>query len=175
VLVGNPIGVKSRLVLLRSHARTGHIMRIAKIVSAVAVFACACPGFAQQQAFQWHRGTEETVRLDPANYHGGKSYGPQGGTIHVEIEAQQPVSIFMTSAREWNRAKPGVARQHSDDMPARTRSEGGVHLRPSPGADAIDRSLGVILKSTEAVVAAQPDLSGVAGVVDAVRGGIAGC
>jgi hypothetical protein len=104
VLVGNPIGVKSRLVLLRSHARTGRIMRIAKIVSAVAVFACACPGFAQQQAFQWHRGTEETVRLDPANYHGGKSYGPQGGTIHVEIEAQQPVSIFMTSAREWNRA-----------------------------------------------------------------------
>jgi len=66
-------------------------MRIAKTVSAMIVFACAGPAFAQQQAFEWQRGTEESVRLDPANYHGGKSYGSQGGTIHVEIDAQQPV------------------------------------------------------------------------------------
>jgi hypothetical protein len=79
-------------------------MRITKLVPALVVFVCASPALAQQEAFEWQRGTEESVRLDPANYHGGKSYGSQGGTIHVDIDAQQPVSIFMTGVGEWNRA-----------------------------------------------------------------------
>ena len=79
-------------------------MCITKIVAALVVFVCASPALAQQQVFEWQRGTEESVRLDPANYHGGKSYGSQGGTIHVDIDAQQPVSIFMIGAGEWNRA-----------------------------------------------------------------------
>src|SRR5215471_4966562 len=79
-------------------------MRIAKIVPALVVLVCASSALAQQKVFEWQRGTEESVRLDPANYHGGKTYGSQGGTIHVDIESQQPVSVFMTSAAEWNRA-----------------------------------------------------------------------
>ncbi|HEY4817840.1 MAG TPA: hypothetical protein VIH67_10460, partial [Candidatus Acidoferrum sp.] len=30
--------------------------------------------------------------------------GPQGGNIHVDIEAQQPVTIFLTGEGEWNQA-----------------------------------------------------------------------
>ena len=101
------VGVKSGLVLLPryfSGLNTDFTMRITKIVPALVVFVCASPALAQQKVFEWQRGTEESVRLDPANYHGGKSYGSQGGTIHVDIDAQQPVSIFMIGAGEWNRA-----------------------------------------------------------------------
>ena len=116
-------------------------MRITKIVPALVVFVCASPALAQQQEFEWQRGTEESVRLDPANYHGGKSYGSQGGTIHVDIDAQQPVSIFMTGAGEWNRTMQNPVMLSSiRTVPARTRNQGDVHLRPSAGTDAIDRS-----------------------------------
>ncbi len=164
-------------------------MRVPKIVSAMIVFACASPAFAQQQAFEWQRGTEESVRLDPANYHGGKSYGSQGGTIHVEIDAQQPVSIFMTSAAEWNRAMQSpellggirtiCLREHvvkvtyTCDLPLEPMQLIVRDDRESQKSTAF-AGLGAVLKSTEAVVAAEPALSGAAGVVDAVRGGIAG-
>jgi hypothetical protein len=164
-------------------------MRIARVVSAMIVFACASPAFAQQQAFEWQRGTEESVRLDPANYHGGKSYGSQGGTIHVDIDAQQPVSIFMTSAAEWNRAMQSpellgsirtiCLREHvikvtyACDLPPEPMQLIVRDDRESQRSTTF-AGLGAVLRSTEAVVAAEPALSGAAGVVDAVRGGIAG-
>lgn len=164
-------------------------MRVAKIVSAVIVFACASPALAQQQAFEWHRGTEETVRLDPANYHGGKSYGSQGGTIHVDIVAQQPVSVFMTSAAEWNRAMQspellgGIRSICLREHVIKVTYTCDLPLEPMQLIVRDDREnqksatfagLGAVLRSTEAVVAAQPELSGAANVVEAVRGGIAG-
>jgi hypothetical protein len=56
-----------------------------------------------QKTFEWRPGNDEAVRLDPANYHTGKTYSAGGG-IQVDIEAQQPVTIFLTGEGEWNRA-----------------------------------------------------------------------
>jgi hypothetical protein len=59
-----------------------------------------------QKRFEWQPANDESVRLDPANYHTGRTYrpGPQGGNLHVDIESQQPVTIFMTGEGEWNGA-----------------------------------------------------------------------
>ncbi len=61
---------------------------------------------AQQKTFEWQPANDESVRLDPANYHTGRTYrpAPQGGNLHVDIEGQQPVTIFMTGEGEWNQA-----------------------------------------------------------------------
>src|SRR5229473_1780156 len=56
-----------------------------------------------QKTFEWRPGNDEAVRLDPANYHTGKTY-TAGGGIQVDIESQQPVTIFLTGEGEWNRA-----------------------------------------------------------------------
>src|SRR5260370_13486960 len=56
-----------------------------------------------QKTFEWRLGNDEAVRLDPANYHTGKTY-TGGGGIQVEIESQQPVTIFLTGDGEWNHA-----------------------------------------------------------------------
>jgi len=62
--------------------------------------------FAQDQGkvFDWLPANDESVRMDPANYHTGRTYHPgaQGGSIHVDIEAQRPVTIALTSADDWN-------------------------------------------------------------------------
>jgi hypothetical protein len=164
-------------------------MRITKIVPALVVFACASPALAQQQAFEWQRGTEESVRLDPANYHGGKGYGSQGGTIHVDIDAQQPVSIFMTAAGEWNRAMQNpemlgsirmvCLREHvtkvtyTCDLPLEPMQLIVRDDRESQSSTALSR-LGAVLKSTESLAAAEPELGKAMGVVNAVGSGIAG-
>jgi len=59
-----------------------------------------------QKTFEWQPANDESVRLDPANYHTGRTYrpAPQGGNLHVDIEAQQPVTIFMIGEADWNRA-----------------------------------------------------------------------
>lgn len=61
---------------------------------------------AQEKVFEWQPANDESVRLDPANYHTGRTYrpAPQGGNLHVDIEAQQPITIFMTGEAEWNHA-----------------------------------------------------------------------
>jgi len=164
-------------------------MRITKLVAAVVVFVCASPALAQQKAFEWQSGTEESVRLDPANYHGGKSYGAQGGTIHVDISAQQPVSIFMTGAGEWNRAMQhpemlgGIRmvclREHvmqvtyTCDLPLEPMQLIVRDDRESQSAT-VFAGLGAVLKSTEAVATAEPEWGKAMGVVDAVGTGIAG-
>jgi hypothetical protein len=56
-----------------------------------------------QKQFEWQPGTNEAVRLDPANYHTVKTY-TAGGGIQVDIESQQPVTIFLTAEGGWNRA-----------------------------------------------------------------------
>src|SRR5258705_3159592 len=59
-----------------------------------------------QKTFEWQPANDESVRLDPANYHTGRTYrpGPRGGNLHVDIVAQQPVTIFMTGEADWNQA-----------------------------------------------------------------------
>ena len=69
---------------------------------------CATSGFGQNpgqdRVFNWLPANDESVRLDPANYHTGRTYrpGPDGGSNHVDIKAQKPVTIFMAPADEWN-------------------------------------------------------------------------
>jgi hypothetical protein len=75
--------------------------------------AFAGPTFGQQRVFGWLPSTNETVRLDPANYHTGMSYraGPNGGNNHVDIKAERPVTIFMTPVEQWN-----LALQHPETI-----------------------------------------------------------
>src|SRR5438270_12331576 len=60
----------------------------------------------QQRIFNCPPANDETVRLDPANYHTGRTYHPNapGQNNHVDIKAQKPVTIFMTPERDWNAA-----------------------------------------------------------------------
>ncbi len=76
----------------------------------ILAFSAACvfssPLFGQQRVFNWLPANDESVRLDPANYHSGRSYhpGPEGGNLHVDIKSQLPVTIFMANANEWTAA-----------------------------------------------------------------------
>ena len=69
-------------------------------------FAIVGTAFAQEMTFNWTPANDETVQLDPADYHTGRVYhpGPNGGNIHVDIEAKQPVTVTMAWADEWNTA-----------------------------------------------------------------------
>jgi hypothetical protein len=64
----------------------------------------AAPAICQEKVFDWLPANDESVRMDPANYHTGRTYRPgqQGGSIHVDIEAQRPVTIALTSAADWD-------------------------------------------------------------------------
>jgi hypothetical protein len=144
---------------------------------------------AQQKVFQWQRGTEESVRLDPANYHGGKSYAAIGGTIHVDIEAQRPVTIFMTGQGEWNRAMQrsellnGIrmvcVREHvikvtyTCDLPLEEMQLVVRDDREGPGGAAF-AGLGAVLKSSEDVARSEPELGRAVDVINAVGTGLAG-
>jgi hypothetical protein len=72
------------------------------------VFACvlAVPSFGQQKTFNWVPGSDETVSLDPGFYHAGPSLQPSAKArdVHVDIDAQQPVTISMVPSQQWNDA-----------------------------------------------------------------------
>jgi hypothetical protein len=77
------------------------------LLVALAIVLFGATSFAQQQRiFNWQPANDENVRLDPANYHSGHTFhpGPGGGKNHVDIKAQQPVTVFMTPADAWNQA-----------------------------------------------------------------------
>ena len=98
-------------------------MRITKSVSLLALIslgAFSAPSIAQQsKVFNWLPANDESVRLDPANYHAGLTYHTfgNGGDIQVDIKAEQPVSIFLVNAEEWN-----AALQHPETLANVTRS-----------------------------------------------------
>jgi len=93
-------------------------MRNTKMPLLFAIFMiCAyCrPSFGQERVFNWLPANDESVRLDPANYHTGRTYRPgaNGGNNHVDIKAERPVTIFMTPAEDWSQAvqhPEGIAR-----------------------------------------------------------------
>jgi hypothetical protein len=72
---------------------------------ALSVFSGPCFG-QQSKVFDWLPGNDESVRLDPANYHTGPTYHPagNGGNIQVDIQAERPITIFLTRAGEWTEA-----------------------------------------------------------------------
>lgn len=83
------------------------------ILAFLAICAFSLPSFGQQRVFNWLPANDESVRLDPANYHSGRTYhpGPQGGNLHVDIKSQLPVTIFMANAGEWS-----AALQHPEEI-----------------------------------------------------------
>ena len=89
-----------------SFSNTFPTMKATPLFALLLALACAGPAPAQQKTFEWQPANDESVRLDPANFHSGRTYhpGPQGGNLHVDIESQRPVTIFMTSAEAWNQA-----------------------------------------------------------------------
>ena len=74
--------------------------KIWAILAFSTICAVSSPSFGQQRVFNWLPANDESVRLDPANYHSGRTYHPgsNGGNMHVDIKAQQPVTIFMADA-----------------------------------------------------------------------------
>lgn len=62
------------------------------------------PALAQDRVFNWQPANDENVRLDPGNYHTGRTYHPgsNGGNNHVDIKSQKPITIFMTPESDWN-------------------------------------------------------------------------
>src|SRR5215469_1853006 len=81
-------------------------MKATALFTAILTLALAGPASPQDKQFQWHPANDESVRLDPANYHTGRTYHPSasGGGMHIDIDAQQPVTIFMTGEGEWQHA-----------------------------------------------------------------------
>jgi len=59
------------------------------------------------RTFDWVRASDEVVQLDPADYHTGRVYrpGPDGGNMHVIIQAKRPVTLAMVGADEWKAAQ----------------------------------------------------------------------
>jgi hypothetical protein len=92
--------------------------KLALLVGFLSLGAISGPCLGQQsKVFNWLPANDESVRLNPANYHTGRTYhaGQNGGNIHVDIQAQKPVTIFLVSEEEWN-----TAMQHPEAL---------VHLR----------------------------------------------
>ena len=157
-------------------------MRITKFLPLVLVCAGANPALAQQKAFEWQKGNYESVRLDPANYHTGKNYEAVGGTIHVDIEAQQPVTIFMTGQADWSRAVQNpemlasirmiclrehvVSATYTCDLPLEPMVLIVRDDRDSPEGKAF-AGLGVVLKTEAALANLSPAADNAVGAVGA--------
>ena len=81
-------------------------MKMTNLCALLFTCALAVPSFGQQKTFNWVPGNDETVSLDPGYFHSGPTYQPGAQTrdVHVDVEAQRPVTIAMTSAQEWSEA-----------------------------------------------------------------------
>ena len=66
----------------------------------------ALPSFGQQKTYNWVPGNDETVRLDPGYYHGGPTFQASSKVkdVHVDVDAEQPVTIAMLTAQAWSGA-----------------------------------------------------------------------
>jgi hypothetical protein len=66
----------------------------------------ARPAAAQESTFDWLAASDEGTRLDPADYHSGRVFKPgdQAGNVHVDVDAQEPVTVEMAPTEEWSEA-----------------------------------------------------------------------
>jgi hypothetical protein len=67
---------------------------------------CNLPDPPRPKLFNWVPTDSETVRLDPDNYYTARTFNPgsQGGNIHVDIEAQHPITPAIVDPRDWTDA-----------------------------------------------------------------------
>jgi hypothetical protein len=58
---------------------------------------------AQEKEFGWVRANNQVTQLDPADFRAGRVYrpGPNGGNMHIDVQAGFPVTIAMAPAAEW--------------------------------------------------------------------------
>ncbi len=70
--------------------------------------AMTVPSFGQQpqKTYNWVAGNDEIVSLDPGYYHGGPTFQPSAKVpdVHVDVDAQQAVTVSMVSAQDWSDA-----------------------------------------------------------------------
>ena len=66
----------------------------------------------QEKVFDWVRATDEAAQLDPMDYHAGRVYraAATGGNMHVDIQADLPVTIALAPNDQWMAAQqnPGT-------------------------------------------------------------------
>src|SRR6516162_5142364 len=81
-------------------------MKAASLYTLLLACALAVPSSGQQKTYDWVQGNDETVRLDPGYYHTSPPYQPASGarSLHVDVDAQQPVTLTVVSAQAWNDA-----------------------------------------------------------------------
>jgi len=81
-------------------------MKAARLYTLLLACALAVPSSGQQKTYDWVQGNDETVRLDPGYYHTGPPYQPASGarSLHVDVDAQQPITLAVVSAQAWNDA-----------------------------------------------------------------------
>ena len=87
-------------------------MKHFSISAAVLICALAVTASAQDnRVFNWTPANAETIPMEPASLHAGRTYHPEagGGNLHVGIESRYPVTVAMAWADEWN-----AAAQHPD-------------------------------------------------------------
>jgi len=76
-------------------------------IAAVLVCAFAIAAVAQDnRVFDWTPANSETIPMEPASLHAGRTYHPSagGGNMHVNIDSRYPVTVAMTWADSWNAA-----------------------------------------------------------------------
>jgi len=81
-------------------------------IFAALLCACAALTFGQDnRVFDWTPANNENILMEPASVHAGRTYhaAAGGGNMHVHIEADDPVTVAMAWADEWNNAQ-----QHPD-------------------------------------------------------------
>jgi hypothetical protein len=81
-----------------------------KTLTTIAFLTCALSVvWAQDSAkrFDWVRASDEMVQLDPGDYFSGRVYrpGPDGGNMHVIIQARLPITVAMVPAEQWKFAQ----------------------------------------------------------------------
>jgi hypothetical protein len=164
-------------------------MKLTKLFPGLLVLVCASPALAQQKIFEWQKGNYESVRLDPANYHTGKNYEAIGGTIHVDIEAQLPITIFMTGTGEWSHAVQNpeylasihqvclrehvVKTTYTCDLPLEPMTLIVRDDRDSPNGKAF-AGLGAVLKTEAALNSVSPKVDNAIGAAGAGLASILG-
>jgi hypothetical protein len=102
-LVRIPIARPVEVNLMRTVLRFGAVFGV--------LVGCAAAQQLPPKTFDWVRASDEIVRLDPADYHTGRVYrpGPDGGNMHVIIQAKRPVTLAMVGAEEWKAAQTNPA------------------------------------------------------------------
>ena len=61
---------------------------------------------AQESTFDWQATNQESGQLDPADYHTGRvfRFADQAGNVHVDIDAQEGVTVQMAPTEQWSEA-----------------------------------------------------------------------